>query len=124
MSALPAPNTEQLSVVVAAKILTELAEIRNILESSKSTPDVLNFEQTRAFLGCSKSFLYKLTSTGAIPHSKPRGKQVYFDKRELEKWLLMNKTTSGIITHESTIEQQAADYVAFGKKKSRGVAHA
>jgi hypothetical protein len=36
--------------------------------------------------------MYKLTSGKIIPHSK-RGKKVFFDKDELDKWLSRNKVT-------------------------------
>jgi hypothetical protein len=39
-------------------------------------------------MGVSKSDLYKKTSTRAIPHFKPRGKMIYFERESLEKFLL------------------------------------
>ena len=38
------------------------------------------------FLNLSKSYLYKLTSGNLIPHYKPQGKMLYFEKAELN-WL-------------------------------------
>ena len=35
----------------------------------------------------SKSQLYKLTRTFAIPHYKPNGKTIYFSKEELVEWI-------------------------------------
>ena len=31
----------------------------------------------------SRSYLYKLTASGNIPHSKPNGKMIFFEKRKL-----------------------------------------
>ena len=35
----------------------------------------------------STSMLYKLTCNGEIPHFKPRGKTIFFEKKELIKWI-------------------------------------
>ena len=34
--------------------------------------------------------IIKLTSKGIIPHFKPEGKMIYFERTQLEKWLLRN----------------------------------
>ena len=52
--------------------------------------DVCTTEEACLFLDISPSQLYKLTSKQKIPHYKPRGKMVYFDKKELVKWLKRN----------------------------------
>lgn len=52
--------------------------------------DVFTTEEACLFLDISPSQLYKLTSKQKIPHYKPRGKMVYFDKKELVKWLKRN----------------------------------
>ena len=52
--------------------------------------DVLTLDEASVFLDASKSQLYKLTRTFAIPHYKPNGKTIYFyqanpiTKEELE----------------------------------------
>ena len=52
--------------------------------------NVFSFEEASTFLSLSKSYLYKLTSGNLIPHYKPQGKMLYFEKSELEAWLLQN----------------------------------
>ncbi|MEL6306370.1 MAG: DNA-binding protein, partial [Bacteroidota bacterium] len=42
----------------------------------------------------SRSFLYKLTSRRQIPHSKPNGKMIFFEKKKLNLWLLQNNRKS------------------------------
>ena len=42
------------------------------------------------YLGISKSFLYKLTYSNKITHSKPSGKLIYFQKSDLDKWAFGN----------------------------------
>jgi excisionase family DNA binding protein len=52
--------------------------------------NVLTFEQGCKLLGYKKSYVYKLTHQGTIPFSKPNGKRIFFDKKELEAWILGN----------------------------------
>ena len=59
-----------------------------------STKKVLSFEEAHVFTGISKSYLYKLTSTQRIPHFKPSGKLLYFDREELERWLTQHRVST------------------------------
>jgi len=52
-----------------------------------TTKNVLNFEETVEYTGMKASYLYKLTSTGKIPHYKPYGKMLFFRREELEEFL-------------------------------------
>ncbi len=65
-----------------------LERIESLLLAQKK---VLTLEEACDYTGISRSYLYKLTSTGAIPHSKPSGKLIYFDIDLLNKWLLDNQ---------------------------------
>ena len=69
------------------------------------TKDVLSFDEASIFLNLSKSYLYKLTSCNLIPHYKPQGKMLYFEKTELEAWLRQNP-----IKTKAQIEQEAQSY--------------
>lgn len=53
--------------------------------------NVLTTEDAVLLTGMSKSHLYKLTCGQKIPHYKPNGKQIYFDRSELESWLKQNR---------------------------------
>ena len=55
---------------------------------------VLTFEQACQYLGYAKSYVYKLTSAGILPHSKPNGKSIFFDREKLENWMLSNPKSS------------------------------
>jgi len=68
-----------------------LSRIEGLLLSQKT---VLNFDEASVYTGLSKSHLYKLTSTGGIPCYKPTGKKLYFDKSELDEWMLRGKKVS------------------------------
>ena len=59
-----------------------------------SNNKVLTFEQGCQYLGYAKSYVYKLTSAGIIPYSKPNGKSIFFDREKLENWMLSNAKTS------------------------------
>ena len=68
-------------------ILDRLDRLERLLIANK---EVLTFEETCDFMGISRSYLYKLTSAVEIPHSKPNGKLLFFEKRKIVDWLLRN----------------------------------
>ena len=70
------------------------------------TKNVLSFDEASTFLNLSKRYLYKLTSGNLIPHYKPQGKMLYFEKSELEAWLRQNPVKT-----KTQIEQEAQKYV-------------
>ena len=80
-----------------------VAELENLVLHSKN---VLSFEEASRFLNLSKSYLYKLTSGNLIPHYKPQGKMLYFEKMELEAWLRQNP-----IRTQAQTEAEAQKYV-------------
>lgn len=71
-----------------------------------SQKSVLTFDEASEYSSLSKSFLYKLTSTGKIPHFKPNGKNIFFDRAELENWLKRNPVKT-----QEQIEREANTYV-------------
>ncbi|MEG3655832.1 helix-turn-helix domain-containing protein [Arenibacter palladensis] len=72
-------------------ILERLDNLERLMTAHK---EVLTFEETCAYTGISRSYLYKLTSAGNIPHSKPNGKLIFFEKKKLNDWLLQNNILS------------------------------
>ena len=83
------------------KILIEQAQLTKIFEKLNSIESsflaekrVLTFNEMVRYSGLSKSYLYKLTSAGMIPHYKPNGKNIFFEKAEVEAWLLSCKVTT------------------------------
>lgn len=78
----------------------KLDRIEKLLISQKT---VLNFEELVEYTGLSQSYLYKLTSKGDIPFYRPNGKQLYFNKVEIDAWLLRNRSkTNEEIQNEVT----------------------
>lgn len=74
-----------------AERLSELERRLDSLGDAPAAPkEVLTLEEASDFLGVSKSQLYKLTRLAAIPHYKPNGKFIYFDRVELIEWVKQN----------------------------------
>jgi len=55
---------------------------------------VLTLDEACEYLGFKKSYVYKLTSAGILPYYKPNGKTIFFDRVQLEGWMLSNPSTS------------------------------
>ena len=88
------------------ELLKEILELKKLIaEQNMLKKAVLNFTETTQYLEVSSSHLYKLTSAGTIPSYKPNGKKLYFNRIELDSWLLSNKQVS-----TTEIEQQASEY--------------
>ena len=80
------------------KILSEFGSIKKLFRKMDSLErrlgqgkKVMTMKEASEFTGFSMAQLYVLTRTRAIPHSKPNGKTIFFDKSELNDWLLKNK---------------------------------
>lgn len=67
------------------EIKNQFEEIKTLLKKQDDKP--LNFKEACAYLGYAPSYMYKLTSTGKIPHYKPSGKILFFSKVELDEWI-------------------------------------
>ena len=70
--------------------------LNNIEELLLTQKTVLKLDEVILLTGLSKSYLYKLTSTGGIPCYKPQGKYIFFKKTEVENWLLQNRKSTTI----------------------------
>ena len=93
-------------------IIEKLNSIEKLLvEQQTMQKEVLNFNETCNYLEVSQSHLYKLTSSGSIPHYKPNGKKIYFQREELNQWLLRNRVDS-----QDEIETEAANYLMRNKR--------
>ena len=92
----------------AKKTIEErIEELESLVYASKN---VLSFEEACKYLNLSKSYLYKLTSAQQIPHYKPQGKMIYFEKDTLEAWLRQNP-----IKTQAQISQEASNYILTHK---------
>lgn len=81
---------------------------QNTLLAAKN---VLTISDVALLTGLSKSWLYKATCDRKIPHYKPNGKMMYFDRKEIEDWLRQGKQFSN-----DELEQQAINYCITHKE--------
>ncbi len=73
------------------KIQTIENYIIQLKERIWAVKEVLTTAEASAYLGLSESYIYKLTSLKQIPHYKPNGKLVYFNRKELCEWAMRNQ---------------------------------
>jgi excisionase family DNA binding protein len=96
------------------KILNQLDRIeRNSLLAAKN---VLCLEDVALLTGLSKSWIYKATCSHSIPYFRPNGKQIYFDRAEVEAWMKQNR----VATAQET-DQKATTYVVTGRMQKGGL---
>lgn len=79
-----------------------------------NTKEVLNFNEACTYTGMSKSAMYKLTCYKEIPHYKPTGKLVFFNRKELESWLQQNRQST-----TTELADKAQDYCSRNRLKVR-----
>ncbi|MDX1943187.1 MAG: helix-turn-helix domain-containing protein [Saprospiraceae bacterium] len=87
----------QLSISEFRKVMREelREELQTVLQEIPSIPkgkNVMDINAFCAYTGLSKQTVYRKTASGEIPHSK-RGKRLYFDKKEIDEWLMANKVS-------------------------------
>jgi excisionase family DNA binding protein len=96
-------------------IMYKLTEIEKLIKQKNGitigTEEILNLEMASAYVGISKSTIYKYTSTKEIPHFK-RGKRLFFKKVELDDWLTAHKVSS-----RDEIDKMATEYILKNKRK-------
>lgn len=71
-------------------------ELRSLLEDAQLCPkEVLTSDEAAAFLGVSKSNIYKLTMGRKIPYYKSQGgKLCYFDRQEIIGWMKAHRVST------------------------------
>ena len=86
--------------------------LKSIEETLYTTKDILNMKEVCQYLDISQSLMYKLTCSGEIPHFKPRGKMIFFEKKELIEWIKKGNLLSSEITKGSskTISNDSTNY--------------
>lgn len=84
-------------------IIEKLERIERLLQGHQKT--IFNVEELCEYTGFKKAYVYVLVHKGLIPYSKPNGKLLFFEKEEIDSWLLQNKSKS-----VGQIEQEAQRY--------------
>lgn len=92
-------------------ILTKLDALEKLIIAN-TDKQAMTLDEVAIYTGLSKSYIYKLTSTGRVPHYKPRSKMIYFDRDEIDDWLLQNRQKL-----KSEIDQEAAEFVHLKMKQ-------
>lgn len=87
--------------------MSDLEQVADLITAKTifCTKEVLTSDEAAKYMGISKSYLYKLTMRQEIPHYKPMGKMVYFNRAELEQWLQQNRCAT-----DSELTQKAQGY--------------
>ena len=99
-------------MVLDMESITEIkARLLEMEDKLYSTKRVMNFEEVCKYIGMSASALYKMTSAGTIPFHKPRGKMLYFDKAEIDEWLLQNRNET-VAEKEKLADELVSQYYA------------
>lgn len=101
---------EKLTVI--EKRLTTIEYKLEVKYNDDGYEEIMNVKQLCNYSELSKSHIYKLTSNQEIPHYKRGGKKLYFNKYEIDKWVLKNR----VDTNEE-IETMAANYIIKSKFK-------
>ncbi len=97
--------------MVDKTILSKLDALEKLIIAN-TDKKAMTLDEVAMYTGLSKSYLYKLTSTGRVPHYKPRSKMIYFDRDEIDDWLLQNRQKL-----KSEIDQEAAEFVHLKMKQ-------
>jgi excisionase family DNA binding protein len=96
-------------------------ELRNELQELKqltvlSAKQALTMNDAALLTGLSKSHLYKMVCAKKIPYYKSQGgKLTYFDKDELNGWMLQHR-----IKTADEVEREAITYTVTGKHSKKG----
>ena len=67
--------------------------------------EIFNLDEAAMYIGVSKSNLYKMTASRKIPHYKPAGRYIYFERSELDNWI-----REGAVKTEEQLNDQANAY--------------
>lgn len=74
------------------KIIEQLNRIERY--SMMAAKAMLTIDEAAVYTGLSKSWLYKATCNHTLPHYKPNGKIIYFDRTELDAWMKQNRIST------------------------------
>ena len=66
--------------------------------------NVLTADDVVLLTGLKKSYLYKLTMARQIPYYKPNGKNIFFDRAEIEQWQKQNRVATDLECEQSAIK--------------------
>ncbi|SHM36157.1 helix-turn-helix transcriptional regulator [Myroides odoratimimus] len=85
-------------------ILEKLDYLEQLIISNNK--EILSVEELEKYTGFKKSYIYHLVHFSKIPYSKPNGKYLFFEKSEIDEWLLKNKSLS-----DDQLQEKARVYI-------------
>lgn len=84
------------------EVLKQLQELKQL--AVLGAKNVLNMDDVCLLSGLSKSHLYKLVWSKRIPYYKSEGgKMTYFNKQEIENWLMAYRVPTAAETEQAAI---------------------
>ncbi|HUS87498.1 MAG TPA: helix-turn-helix domain-containing protein [Bacteroidales bacterium] len=92
------------------KIASEVTARLQKAEKIDPLPDRITLKEAKQITTLQESAIYKLTSTGKIPHAKI-GKRLIFSRVELDAWMKERTVRKG------SSEKQASDNLAKSARK-------
>lgn len=104
---------EELQELIKESIHEEIQSFLKRL-NQKTIPERLSLVEAAQYLGVSKSNMYKLTHTRAIPFYK-FGKRVIFYTKELDEWIKQNAIR---VKTRDEIEREASEYIMLRARKN------
>lgn len=96
-------NLEKVADLIAANVINTLKKVLTVDEAAR-------------YMGISKSTLYKMMMRREIPYSKPNGKVCFFDRVELEAWLMSNRQSTAAELQDSALKYCSHTRTRIGKK--------
>ena len=86
---------------------TLMAQLQRIEENTRlAAKRVLTISDVAMLTGLSVSYRYKMTSAKQLPFYRPNGKCIFFNREEIEDWMLQNRANT-----IDEAEQQASKYL-------------
>lgn len=85
--------------------------LKKIQDAELTQKKVLTVDEACKYTGFAKSYIYKLVHYKKIGYYKPLGKVLFFDREDLEKFLLSNRVS----TKEETDQKAQAYCMKNGK---------
>lgn len=95
-------SKEEIIITTLNHLLEEVNSLKENLAFNKSTFNVKDFS---AYSGIKESYIYKIVGQELIKYSKPNGKMLFFNKSDIDRFLLQNP-----IKPKSEIEQEAIEF--------------
>lgn len=66
-------------------------QLKTIALSQKT---ILTIDELSDYLGLTPNYIRKLTHNKEIPYYKPMGKKLYFNREEIDDWILSSRVTT------------------------------